>query len=94
MLKVSDSIAQSARKNEAAILCALGHITQKRVAELIGVHESTVSTMKDGRIQDIASLLSALNLRVVTEDAVLMDPKELESITYLAHKQLAGKLMA
>lgn len=56
-----------ASKNQTALLHALALTGQKRVADAIGVHESTISRMKapGEEIETFARLTAALGLKLV-----------------------------
>lgn len=58
----------SSHKNLSAILQKLSSVGQTHVAQKMGIHESTISRMKDGEIEKISVFLSALGLKVVAED--------------------------
>ena len=75
---------ERARKNLTAILKAMATVGQARVAERLGVNESTVSRMKDSELERIAALLSALDLKCVPVSMQLIEPERIEALRVLA----------
>lgn len=89
MPEVSASIVERSRQNESAILRALASVTQTRLAEMIGVHESTVSKMvTDGSVEKTARFLAAAGLQLVPADARMYDPEYIKSLQVLAVRHL------
>lgn len=87
MAPVSEIDRASARKNETAILHALAEVSQKAVADRLGVSESTVSRMKsDGQIENMAGFLAAMGLKVVPERAETFDPAYIDALRTLARR--------
>lgn len=84
MTTVSAAPAERSRKNLTAILKALSEVGQARVAERLGVSESTVSRMKDTEIERMAAVLSACGLKVVPEDWRDVEPELLRALSVLA----------
>ena len=84
----SPAIAESARKVETAVLKALAGTSQARVAELMGVSESTVSRFKDGGIEQLASLLAACGLKVVSTDSQCFPRDKVHALLTLARDHL------
>ena len=77
--------AELANKNQAAILRALAHATQKAVAEGLGVSESAVSRMKsDGELAKTADLLAVLGLELHDAGSLHMRRDVAESLRVLA----------
>ena len=77
--------AELANKNEAAILRALAHATQKVVAEGLGVSESAVSRMKSGgELAKTAELLAVLGLELHDAGSLHMRRDVAESLRVLA----------
>lgn len=66
MDSVSSETKTRSRKNHSVILQKLASIGQAKVAESLGVHESTVSRWKDGGgdIEKFANVLATLGLQV------------------------------
>jgi hypothetical protein len=75
-----------ARKNHAAILRRLSAVGLKAVADVLGVHESTVSRMKDpgGLIESSAALLASLHLSVIDECEQTYDPEIIKALHTMA----------
>lgn len=62
---MTNAFTQRAQKNHSTILQHLASIGQVRVAETLGLSESTVSRWKDVEIERIGKMLAVLGLRVV-----------------------------
>lgn len=79
-------IEESARKIHAAILRALADTSQKRVADALGVHESTISRMKQagGEFEETARMLALLGLKVVAAGDLTYKPEMIEALHTLA----------
>lgn len=75
-----------ASKNTAALLHALAASCQKRVADSMGVHESTISRMKSpgGDIESFASLAAALGLKLVGADEQTYRPDVIKALHTMA----------
>jgi hypothetical protein len=84
MPEVSAPTSETARKIHAAILQRLASYGQIRVAEALGVHESTVSRMKGDDLERLARLLAALDLKVVPAEAKCYQPEFIEHLRYFA----------
>lgn len=78
------------RSNESAILTRLAKITGVRVAERLGVSASTVTRMSQSDIADIASLLAALDMRVVDADTFTAHPATCSAVLELARQRVAS----
>lgn len=75
-----------ASKNEALILRALSLTGQKRAADAIGVHESTISRMKapGEEIETFARLAAALGLKLVAVDEQTYRPDVIQALHTMA----------
>lgn len=65
MAELSPAITESARKVERTVLKRLAQRSQVKVAELMGVSESTVSRIDKGAI---ATFLAACGLKAVPQE--------------------------
>jgi DNA-binding Xre family transcriptional regulator len=84
MPSVSNDVGINARKNLTAILQGIGKVKQVRIAEAIGKSEATVSRMKDGELMMFARLLAVCGLKVVPEDMVVLDRRQIDALVHLA----------
>ena len=73
----------------STILAALGSVGQNRVAEGLGVHESTVSDAKTKRYPEFAKTLALLGLKVVPYEARCYTPESIEPLLALAKQRMA-----
>jgi hypothetical protein len=64
-IRVSDVIRVIAQRNHSALLSGMAEVSQKRVADLIGVSEPTLSTMKSEQLERFAALAAACGLKLV-----------------------------
>lgn len=87
--------AERGRKNESVILQCLASTGQAELAKAMGVHESTVSRMKDGGITTFAAALAHLGLKVVPVGMQCFQPDYVDALKTLAElgiRQQAPKL--
>ena len=89
MPEVSADLNGTARKNAFTILQRLSSVGQSRVPESVGVSESTISRWKDGEIDRLGLTLAVLGLRVVPQDARVVDPAKLAVLMALAEDGLS-----
>lgn len=89
-MEVKPNLDESARKIHTSILQALANASQKRVADALGIHESSVSRMKstDGDIENMARLLAVLGLKVVAVDVLTYKPEMINALHTLARAGL------
>lgn len=97
MPAVSPTIEARARKNLAVILRAMAHASQVKVAERMGLDQSSVSRMKNAGIKDaeverIATFIAACGLKVVPEDEECYEAGYLESLRQLLAVELSRKV--
>lgn len=95
MSAVSLSPVERSRKNVQAILQALAATGQSELAKAMGVHESTISRMKDGGIDTFGAALAHLGLKVVPIGMECFNPDYVEALKTLAEvgiRQQAPKL--
>lgn len=81
MPQLSPVIAEASRKVERTLLQRLAQRSQVRVAELMGVSESTVSRIDKA---GIAALLAACGLKAVPQEMQCFDPDYIHSLKVLA----------
>lgn len=85
-------VIERARKNEQTILKHLSEAKQARVAEVVGVHESTISKMKgNGDFEKIGRLLSACGLKVVPVEFECHSPEWISALRELARVGIENK---
>src|SRR5262245_58765329 len=89
MPAVSGVDQERARKNQALILKHLAAVGQVRVAEAMQVHESTISKMKNGDLEQFTKLLGVLGIKCVPNYAKCVDPKWLNAIIMIAKERFA-----
>ena len=83
-----ENIVKNARRNHSVILKALAKYSQQRIAELIGISGSTLSTFKDDHIERLAAVLAACGLKVVANTDESVSADEIWALRVLAIKQL------
>ena len=84
MTEISDVTNKKARKIQTIILQALAEKSQARVADQMGVSESTVSRLKGEGLAQIAAFLAACGLKVVPETSHTYDQEYIRSLKHLA----------
>jgi hypothetical protein len=62
---MGEQLRRVAQRNHSALLSGLAQVSQKRVADLIGVSEATLSTMKNEQLERFAAFAAACGLKVV-----------------------------
>ncbi len=92
MPELSPQIEKRSRKNLTAALGALADVGQNRVADLMGLHESTVSAFKGDKLQQACIFLAACGLKLVPETALMVDPTYIQSLKNLAGVGLAAPI--
>lgn len=76
MVEISLKVNANARKIETTILCAFARLSQRQVAEVAGVSETKISRFASEKLAEIALILAASGLAVVTEDAQVVSKTE------------------
>jgi predicted XRE-type DNA-binding protein len=89
MPELSPADAARARKIEAQILNRLASVGQARIAEQLGINESTVSRWKDGEIARFAKFLALLGLKATPQEYKCYDEKTLEAMLTLAQQRMS-----
>lgn len=85
----SAAVADRARKIEAIVLQRLASVGQARIAEQLGVNESTVSRWKDGDIARWARFLALLDLKATPQEYRCYDEHTLSAMLTLARQRMA-----
>lgn len=81
-----------ARKNLSEILRCAAIEGQEKLGAAIGKDSTTVSKMfSDGRIEQFATLLAAMGLKVVSEKYRCIDPDTLAALLH-GHRQWLGSI--
>jgi predicted transcriptional regulator len=88
MGSVSSAHADRARKIESIILRRLAEVGQTHAAVSMGVSESTVSRLKDGELEKIASFLAAIGLKTVPVEKKCFDEAEVAALMTLANRAM------
>ncbi|WP_283148992.1 CII family transcriptional regulator [Silvimonas soli] len=83
---------ETTRKLEAQLLRSLAEVGQVEVSARMGVSESTLSRMKGEDLQRIASLVSALGLKLVRTDALTVDRADFIAVKRMARNWLDADL--
>lgn len=79
----SDETIERSHKNLNSILNSIAASDEIKLAQSIGKDASTIAKMQaDGRLEEIALLLAALNLKVVSATTRCLDSKTLETLLY------------
>lgn len=84
----SHDVSARARNNQQMMLNKLASTGQSPVSKALGVHESTISRMKEqeGAIAQIAMLCAIVGLKVVPIEMRCFDPKDIDTILHQAKR--------
>jgi transcriptional regulator with XRE-family HTH domain len=85
---MSPVIAENARKNEKTVLQAFARVSQTKVAEAMGVSDSTVTRFKEGGIEQACALLAACGLKVVPIEMQCFPRDKVHALLTLARDHL------
>lgn len=85
---LSPAIAETARKNERSVLHAFARVSQTRIAEQLGVNDSTVSRLKGDHLELLCALLAACGLKVVPTEMQCYHPDKMSALLTLARDHL------
>lgn len=88
MAELFPDVAERSRKNESIILRRLASVGQAVVATGLGLHESSVSRMKDGELERLSRLLAILGLKAVPIEMRCYPENEINAIFTLARQSL------
>lgn len=88
MSTLSPAIAELSRKNETTILRGIAEHSQARIAEQLGVNDSTISRFKDGGLAQAAALLAACGLKVVPISMQCFPQEKVGALLTLARAHL------
>ena len=94
MNPVSAELKDRSRKNHSVILQAIGRTGQQVAADCIGTSVSTVSRWQSSEgtsmgLENIATLLAAVGLKVVPKDMKCFPAHEVQALFTLAKAHLA-----
>lgn len=78
-----------ARKNERAVLSRLASVGQARIAQQLGVNESTISRWKDGDIARFCKFLALLGVKVTPIEYKCYDEKTLQAVLTFAQQRMS-----
>ena len=90
--RVSEVIRVVTKRNVSALLRGMAEVTQKRVADLIGVSEATLSDIKTDRLERFAALAAACGLKLVPITERSLADKHINALETLAAMALRSGL--
>lgn len=82
--RVADSIRHRAQKNHSVLLRAIAKVSGKRVAELIGVSETTMSGIRSDQIERFAAVVAACGLKLAPATDETYDEDYISALKTLA----------
>lgn len=88
MAESSAAVDALARKIEREVLRRLASVGQARIAEQLGVNESTVSRWKDGDIARWARFLALLGLKATPQEYRCYDEQTLAAMFTFAKQRM------
>ncbi len=83
-----ETVAKLGRRNYTVLLKSMARVSQKRIAELLGVSEGTVSNFKDDHLARLCDICASAGLKLVPEADELVDAEEVKALRVLAMRQL------
>lgn len=88
-MDMSDGMRDRARQNYSAVLKALAEVSQKRVADLLNLSETGVSTYKSDHLERACQMIAACGLRIVPTTEHSYEEEDIAALRRLALKGLA-----
>ncbi len=88
-MDVTDSTARRAQASYTLLLRALADVSQRRVAESIGISETALSNYKAEHLERACLILAACGLRIVPVTEHTYDEADITALRQLATKGLA-----
>jgi hypothetical protein len=85
---VSGESDTKSRKYLSLTLQQLASVGGRAAAAAIGVHESTVSRMKDGELERYCRLVEALGLKIVSQEMKCYRPADIDPYIQLAKRHM------
>lgn len=82
--RISDSIRDRARRNHTVLIRCLAEVSQSRVAELIGVSQTTMSGIKADQLERFAALIAACGLKLAPVTDQTFDETYISALKTLA----------
>jgi hypothetical protein len=79
-----DLVARLTQRNHTAALRAMAEVSQRRVAELLGLAESSLSEHKDRHLERSMAILAACGLKVVPCTARTYSDEHIQALQTLA----------
>lgn len=86
--EVSQGHDEKARKFASLLLQRLASVGQRAAAEALGVHESTISRIKENELERYCQLVSSLGLKVVPADMKCYRPADIDPYIQLAKQHM------
>ena len=85
---MSDHLRRVAQRNHSALLSGLAQVSQKRVADLIGVSEATLSSMKNDQLERFSAFAAACGLKLVATSEQTYKAEHITALKTLAQVAL------
>lgn len=82
--RISEAIRGAARRNHTLLLRGLAEVSQKKVAELIGVSPATMTDLKTDHLERFCALVAACGLRFSKTTDVTYDESYVGALKTLA----------
>lgn len=81
---ISETIRGRTRSNHTMLLKCMSEVSQKRIAALIGVSETTMSDMKSDHLERFAALVAACGLKLAPTSDQTYDESYISALKTLA----------
>ena len=87
--RMSESIRAGTRRNASMLAKSRASTSQRRVAELMGISETTLSEMKgDGKLDRLGALIAACGLKLAPASEQTFDAPYIDALRTLAKRGL------
>ena len=82
--RIAEVIRKGARRNHSLLVRGMAQVSQKRVADLIGISEGTLSTLKAEQLERLAALIAACGLKLSAVTDQTFDEAYISALKTLA----------
>jgi transcriptional regulator with XRE-family HTH domain len=87
-LEMSVGVRDRSSRMYSQLLRAMDEVTQKRIAALMGVSESTLSALKNDSLERVCMVATICGFRLVSIDEETFDADEISAMRTLAQRGL------
>lgn len=88
-MQLGDATTRRAQESYTLLLRSLAEVSQKRVAEVVGLSDSAMSTWKSDHMERACLVIAACGLRIVPVTEHTYEEADIAALRQLATKGLA-----